>query len=76
MANRKTNAKTAQREPTPPAFVAWHVTENAEKKFWTRIGAAWQHDDGEGLTLQLDLIPVHGGRVVLRTPKKNEETGA
>ena len=34
------------------------------------IGAAWEH--GEGLTLQLDLIPVTGGRVVLRKPKEDE----
>ena len=44
-----------------------------EKKFWNRIGAAWEHEDGEGLTLQLDLIPVAGGRIVIRVPKQEEE---
>jgi hypothetical protein len=34
---------------------------------WTRIGAVWDHDDGEGM--QLELVPVNGGRIVLRTPK-------
>jgi hypothetical protein len=73
MANRKTNKQP--RETTPPAFIAWHVAERGEKSFWSRIGAAWKHEDGEGLTLQLDLLPVTGGRVVLRTPKE-EEKGA
>jgi hypothetical protein len=37
-----------ERETTPPALIAWHVTERGEKKFWNRIGAAWKHEDGEG----------------------------
>jgi len=74
MAYGKNNPKKApQRETTPPALIAWHVSERGEKKFWNRIGAAWEHEDGEGLTLQLDLIPVTGGRVVLRAPKQEEE---
>jgi hypothetical protein len=74
MAYGKNNPKKAQqRETTPPALIAWHVLERGEKKFWNRIGAAWEHEDGEGLTLQLDLLPVAGGRIVLRTPKQEEE---
>jgi hypothetical protein len=68
--------KQQQGESTPPALIAWHVTERGEKKFWNRIGAAWEHEDGEGLTLQLELIPVTGGRIVLRAPKQDDETGA
>lgn len=42
-----------------------------------RIGAAWDHEDGKDLTLQLDLLPVTGGRIVLREPSEaNEEKGA
>jgi hypothetical protein len=29
-----------------------------------------------GLILQLELIPATGGRMVLRAPKQDEETGA
>ncbi len=76
MAYGKTSTKKAQqRETTPPAPIAWHVTERGEKKFWNRIGAAWSYEDGEGLTLQLDLIPANGGRIVLRAPR-DEEKGA
>ena len=73
MAYGKNNAKKAQaRESSPPALIAWHIAERGEKKFWSRIGAAWEHEDGDGLTLHLDLIPVTGGRIVLRKPKEGE----
>ena len=65
--------KAPQRETTPPALIAWHVSERGEKKFWNRIGAAWEHEDGEGLTLQLDLLPVTGGRVVLRKLQEDDQ---
>jgi hypothetical protein len=48
-----------------PAFVAYHVPER-ENAPWTRIGAAWPHKDGAGYTLDFELMPVTGGRVVLR----------
>jgi hypothetical protein len=42
MAYGKNNAKKApQREAAPPALIARHVSERGEKKFWNRIGAAW-----------------------------------
>jgi len=59
----------SQQEKKTPALIAYHVTEG-EKGFWTRIGAAWTHKDGKGLTLQLDLVPVAGGSIVLRSPKE------
>jgi hypothetical protein len=68
-------ARTAKNTPTTretrsPAFVAWHVAGTPDKPFWTRIGAAWKHEDGVGMTLHLEAIPVgFTGRVVLREPK-------
>ncbi|PZR93265.1 MAG: hypothetical protein DLM68_01135 [Hyphomicrobiales bacterium] len=72
MAYGKNTKKAQQRETTPPALIAWHVLERGEKKFWNRIGAAWEHEDGDGLTLQLDLFPVADGRIVLRKPKEDD----
>ena len=61
-----------KREPKAPALIAYHVAERGEdKSFWTRIGAAWDHEDGKGLTLNLDLVPVSAGRIVLRVPSDN-----
>lgn len=69
MSRNQTTQSQSPRETKAPAFIAWHVAERGEKAFWTRIGAAWDHKDGEGLTLQLDLIPAAGGRIILRTPQ-------
>lgn len=64
--NRTHSRKDKTRETLPPALIAYHVAERGEKSFWTRIGASWPHEDGKGLTLQLELTPVNGGRIVLR----------
>jgi hypothetical protein len=65
-------AATEPRAPKKPELIAWHVPER-DKAPWTRIGAAWEHGDGEGLTLELDLMPIATGRIVLRTPKAPED---
>jgi len=58
MTTRNRNQKT--RDAQSPSFIAYHVSERGEKSFWTRIGAAWEHDDGKGLSVRLDLVPVNG----------------
>ena len=73
MKRNHTASQQPERETTPPAFIAWHVAERRDRKFWTRIGAAWNHEDGEGLTLQLDLMPITTGRIVLRAPKPDDD---
>lgn len=65
--NRK-NSRNKARQGQPPALIAFHVNERGEKSYWTRIGAAWDHEDARGMTLQLDLVPAGGGRIVLREP--------
>lgn len=61
-------------EPKSPSFHAYSVREAKEegrKNHWTRIGAFFAHEDGEGGTLLLDALPLDG-RIVLRTPKADE----
>ena len=70
------NTRNQSREIQTPALIAYHVTERGEQSYWTRIGAAWGHEDAKGMTVQLDLIPANGGRIVLREagqePENNE----
>jgi hypothetical protein len=76
MTQNSTNAVSKKnREPNPPALVAWHVSERGRgRKFWNRLGAAWAHKEGEGITLFLDAIPVgFDGRIVLLPPKPEEQ---
>lgn len=56
-----------------PAFNAFHVSDG-ENPSWTKIGAAWEHKDGKGLNIDLELMPVATGRIVLRPyePKQKE----
>ena len=79
MARKRNDNRNQSREPNPPALIAWHVNERDGKKFWSRIGAAWDHEDAKGLTVILDLVPVSGGHIVLREPANeapNAEAGA
>tara|TARA_B100000965_G_C19587778_1_gene756561 strand:+ start:575 stop:820 length:246 start_codon:yes stop_codon:yes gene_type:complete len=76
MARNRTENQQQTKTTQPPALFAYHVAERGEKKFWTRIGAAWDHEDGKGLTIQLDLVPATGGRIVLREPNDDEQTEA
>jgi hypothetical protein len=73
MARNQTNNRTQKREAVPPTLIAYHVANRGDKGFWTRIGAAWDHKDGGGYTLQLDPLPADGGRIVLRPPRDNDE---
>jgi len=59
-------AKSTAKKPTHEAFV---VTGEGENAFWTKIGAAWQHEDGKGFNVDLIAYPV-GGRLVVREVKK------
>lgn len=67
------NKKAA--ETKAPALIAYHVPER-EKAPWTRIGAAWDHKDGKGFSLQLDLVPTGSDRIVLRVDEPKEEESA
>lgn len=49
-----------------PDYIAYNVKHsNDGKGHWNKVGAAWQHQDGQGYDLALDSIPMDG-RVTLR----------
>jgi hypothetical protein len=56
------NTETQSKAPT---HIAYQVRDGKDKGFWTRIGAAWQHKDGKGFNVQLDVVPLDG-RIQLR----------
>jgi hypothetical protein len=59
---------------TQPTLIAYSVKERGEGKqaIWTKIGAAFAHGKGKGLTIQLDALPL-GDSIVLREPKEDKE---
>ena len=67
--------QTPAAAPKLPDFIAYHVLTKGEKTFWNRVGASWLHHDGNGMSLQLETVPVDG-RIVLRAPREQDESGA
>jgi len=59
-----------------PAFTAYAVTKRGDDQddWWTNIGAAFPHKDGEGYNIVLQAIPLDG-KIVLRPPKEKDEGG-
>lgn len=56
-------------EKQRPAFDAYVVDGDGKAAFWSKIGAAWPHEDGKGYNIQLTAIPVNG-RIALRLPRE------
>ncbi len=62
-----------------PTHIAYHVKEveggetDQSKGIWVRIGAAFSHSDGKGVSLDLDAFPVGTGRIVLREPRERDD---
>ncbi len=67
-------AKTKQAAPAPkngPSHGVFVVENEGPNAYWTKIGCAWAHQDGEGYNVQLTAIPV-SGRIVIRARKEKE----
>ena len=70
MTDTKTNQSAA---PKTPSHVAYHVRDReGAKSFWTRIGGAWAHADGQCFNLQLEVVPLDG-RIVLRVASEKKD---
>jgi len=57
--------KSTNTRPTHHVYV---VEGEGDKAFWTKIGAAWFHGDGDGLNVTLTATPLDG-KMVIRTVK-------
>ncbi len=66
---------TTQSQNRKPTHDVLHVKGEGKSAYWTKIGAAWAHDDQGGLNLSLDFMPVGGdGRLVIRLRKDKPVT--
>lgn len=63
-----------QTKSNRPSHAVYVVEGEGERAFWTKIGAAWQHEDGDGFNVTLTAIPLTG-RLVIRKPKADREAG-
>ncbi len=68
--NTTTKPSTTSKAPT---HVAYQVrNRDGQKAFWTRIGSAWLHGDGQDFNIQLDAMPIDG-KITLRIPTEKDE---
>ena len=70
----KQRRKKVSGQPTHKAFVVEDRGEGDDKNsFWTRVGSAWCHSDGQGLNIQLAPNIAVSGRLVLREYTAEDE---
>lgn len=69
MTDTKTNNTAGSKAPS---HIAYHVRDGKDKGFFTRIGAAWPHKDGNGFNLLIEIMPLDG-RISLRTVSDKKE---
>lgn len=60
----------ASQQPSHRAYVV--VKRDGADDFWINVGAAFPHQDGNGLNVVLQALPVDG-KIVLRVPQDEAE---
>lgn len=57
-----------------PVLIAYSAkrSERTGKRSWIRIGRAWPHSKGSGLTVVLDMVPVDGRIVLLELNEQDD----
>jgi hypothetical protein len=57
-----------------PVLIAYAVRRNAKTNStaWTRIGAAYPHEQGAGLTIVLDALPTDGRIILLERDDEDD----
>ena len=57
-----------------PVLIAYSAkrSERTGRRSWIRIGRAWPHAKGAGLTVQLDFMPLDGRVVLLELNEKDD----
>ena len=65
----------ANQQPTHRAYTV--VKREGQDDFWLAIGAAFQHQDGDGFNVVLQALPIPNGdgqcKIVLRPPKGDDD---
>lgn len=60
------------RDPVLIAYSAKRSSRNPKRSYWRRIGEAYPHEEGAGLTIILDVLPPDG-RIILLERDENDD---
>jgi hypothetical protein len=71
--NHDQEDNTTEKKSNRPTHTLFHVTGEGDAQNWTRIGAAWAHQDGKGFNLDVEMIPMKPGRFVVREAKPKQK---
>jgi hypothetical protein len=63
--------RNSSKLPSHEVFVTREVP-GRERKRWTKIGAAWQHEDGKGFNILLEAHPI-GNQIVIRERREEDQ---
>jgi hypothetical protein len=67
------STETAERPKGAKPIYNARVKQNPDSDFMVTIGAAWPFNQGDGLVVQLNLIPTNwDGKFILVPPKDDE----
>ena len=66
MAKSKETAVPAKNNPCYGVYV---VEGEGDRSYWTKVGAAWPHNDGDGFNVTLTALPL-SGRLVIHAKKE------
>ena len=68
-----TTSKKSDAPSKGPTHIAYQVRDrDGQKGFWTRIGSAWPHADGNGFNIQIEVVPLDG-RITLRVATEKKD---
>jgi hypothetical protein len=70
MTTTENNTQTGLKSPS---HIAYHAREGKGRTYFTRIGVAFAHKEGNGFNVQLDgLVPLDG-RITLFVPTEKKD---
>jgi len=70
----QTNPIDSKRKPYLLGYTVRPSREDG-KAYWSKVGIAWAHRDGEGYSIHMDALPVDGKLVLRTVPDEQDQTG-
>lgn len=68
-----TNTNAPSKAPSHAVYHVRDIGDGATRKaFWTRVGSAWAHADGNGFNVQVECVPLDG-RLSLRVASEKKD---
>ena len=64
---------TNPKSNTQPSHAVYVIEGDGPSAFWTKVGSAWAHNDGDGFNIQLTALPLTG-RLAVRKAKPQSDT--